>query len=517
MIRLLPFQVRYQLYFISPLTEVLYQSKKLRKDSIMTFLKADTPINDMQIYSEERRQCWEQNATTRNYRSIFNNYYQQHIEKVYRFLVSPGLRILELGCGTGDLLSALHPSRGVGVDFSQTMIQEAAKKHPHIEFHCADVHNLGFLKGPFDIIILSDLINDIWDIQKVLNETFPLCTSRTRIVINFFSRMWQFPLTVGKAFHLAKPILFQNWLTKEDVINLLNLAGFDQIRVWNEFLFPLPVPILKDFFNRFLVRLWPFNLFACANFIVARPHKLPELEKPSVSVIIPARNEAGNIGPIFDRVPAMGSLTELVFIEGGSTDHTYETIQQEIASHPGEKCILLKQTGTGKGQAVRQGFASASGDILMVLDADLTVLPEDLPRFYEAIVTGKGELINGVRMVYPMEKEAMQFLNFLGNKFFSLAFSWLLGQPIKDTLCGTKVLWREDYQLIAANSHYFGDFDPFGDFDLLFGAAKINLKLIDFPIRYKERVYGQTNIQRWKHGWLLLKMVSFAATRIKFV
>jgi glycosyltransferase involved in cell wall biosynthesis len=236
-----------------------------------------------------------------------------------------------------------------------------------------------------------------------------------------------------------------------------------------------------------------------------------------VSVIIPARNEAGNIAPIFERVPLMGRFTELVFIEGGSTDLTYEKIQQEMISHPGEKYRLLKQTGTGKGQAVRQGFATASGDILMILDSDLTVLPEDLPRFYDAIVTGKGELINGVRMVYPMEKEAMRFLNFLGNKFFSLAFSWLLGQPIKDTLCGTKVLWSEDYKLIAANSQYFGNFDPFGDFDLLFGAAKINLRLIDLPIRYKERVYGQTNIHRWKGGWLLLKMVSFAATRIKFV
>ena len=483
----------------------------------MTYLEAAPNKTDIQIYSEERRQCWELNATTRNYKSIFSNYYQHHIEAVYRFLISPGLRILELGCGTGDLLSALKPSQGVGIDFSPIMIKEATKKHPQIEFHCVDVHDLGFLREPFDIIILSDLINDLWDIQKVLTEIFPLCTSRTRIVINFYSRMWQFPLTIAKAFHLAKPTLYQNWLTKEDVINLLNLAGFDPIRVWNELLFPLPIPIIKDFFNRFLVRIWPFNLFACANFLVARPHKLPGLQNPSVSVIIPARNEAGNIAPIFERVPLMGRFTELVFIEGGSTDLTYEKIQQEMISHPGEKYRLLKQTGTGKGQAVRQGFATASGDILMILDSDLTVLPEDLPRFYDAIVTGKGELINGVRMVYPMEKEAMRFLNFLGNKFFSLAFSWLLGQPIKDTLCGTKVLWSEDYKLIAANSQYFGNFDPFGDFDLLFGAAKINLRLIDLPIRYKERVYGQTNIHRWKGGWLLLKMVSFAATRIKFV
>jgi hypothetical protein len=116
-----------------------------------------------------------------------------------------------------------------------------------------------------------------------------------------------------------------------------------------------------------------------------------------------------------------------------------------------------------------------------------------------------------------MESQAMRFLNLLGNKFFSLTFSWLLGQSVKDTLCGTKVLWKSDYEQIAANRAYFGDFDPFGDFDLLFGAARLNQKIVDLPIRYRERTYGSTNVQRWKHGWLLLKMVLFASRRIKFV
>ncbi len=187
-----------------------------------------------------------------------------------------------------------------------------------------------------------------------------------------------------------------------------------------------------------------------------------------------------------------------------------------MARHPDKRCQLLRQTGTGKGDAVRQGFAAAGGDVLMILDADLTVSPEDLPIFYRALLSGKGEFINGVRLVYPMEKKAMRPLNHLGNKFFSMAFSWLLGQPVKDTLCGTKVLWKKDYEAIAANRGYFGDFDPFGDFDLLFGSAKRNLKLVDLPIRYRERTYGSTNIRRWRHGWLLLQMVAFGARRIKF-
>src|SRR4030095_7389300 len=166
---------------------------------------------------------------------------------------------------------------------------------------------------------------------------------------------------------------------------------------------------------------------------------------------------------------------------------------------------------------VRLVFEQADGEILMILDADLTMPPEDLPRYYDVLRSGKGEFANGVRLVYPMEKQAMRFLNLVGNKFFGLAFSWLLGQPIKDTLCGTKVLWKRDYEAIAANRAYFGDFDPFGDFYLIFGAVRLNLKITDMPIRYRERTYGSTNIQRWKHGWLLLKMVAFAARRLKFV
>jgi glycosyltransferase involved in cell wall biosynthesis len=213
----------------------------------------------------------------------------------------------------------------------------------------------------------------------------------------------------------------------------------------------------------------------------------------------------------------MGGGTEIIFVEGHSKDDTYATIESEIRKRPQVDCKLYRQTGKGKGDAVRLGFEKANGDILMILDADLTVAPSDLPRFYEAIASGKGEFINGVRLVYPMENEAMRFFNLLGNKFFSWAFTWLLGQPTKDTLCGTKVLWRSDYARIAQNRSYFGNFDPFGDFDLLFGAAKLNLKIVEVPIRYGARRYGETNIKRWTHGWLLLRMVFFAARRIKFV
>jgi len=469
-------------------------------------------------YQQERKSHWDNVAQKlRSWKSL-GAYYNRRLADVYRFLIPPGQRVLEIGSGPGNLLAALEPAVGVGVDFSPGMVELAQQNHPELTFIEADAHRLQ-LSGQFDFIILSDVINDLWDVQEVFTQLSTLCHPGTRIILNYYSRLWEYPLKLARSLNLATHMLYQNWLTRDDVNNLLYISGFEVIRNWEEVCFPLNIPILAPLFNRFLIRLWPFKLSAMANFTLARPKPEPfTLENPpQVTVVVPARNEAGNIEAIFNRTPEMGAGTQLIFVEGNSKDDTYETIVRAIPQHPERNAILIKQPGKGKGDAVRTGFASATGDILMILDADLTMPPEDLPRYYEAIVSGKGEMINGVRLVYPMEKEAMRFFNLLGNKFFSLVFTWLLGQPIKDTLCGTKVLWRKDYNTITANRSYFGDFDPFGDFDLLFGAAKLNLKIVDIPIRYRERTYGDTNIDRWRHGVLLLKMVAFAARRIKFI
>jgi ubiquinone/menaquinone biosynthesis C-methylase UbiE len=467
-------------------------------------------------YQQDRIAHW--NAIARKLDSWqgMGGWYHRRLQEIYRFHVSPDQNILEIGCAEGHLLAALQPARGVGVDFSEEMICRAKKHYPQLEFIHADAHDLSGLDETFDVIILSDLVNDLWDVQRVLEQLQRLCTAHTRLLLNFYSRLWQLPLSIARRLNLAGATLYQNWLTREDVHTLLRLANFEAVRVTKEILWPLPLGGLA---NRVLVRLWPFDELALSNFVIARLARpagdgAPE---PAVSVVVPARNEAGNIKAIFERTPRMGRATELIFVEGHSRDDTYAAIEREIAAHLSTPSLLLRQTGIGKADAVRLGFSRAGGDVLMILDADLTVPPEDLPRFYEALVSGKGEFVNGVRLVYPMEKEAMRPLNFLGNKFFSIAFSWLLGQPIKDTLCGTKVLWKRDYERIAANRSYFGDFDPFGDYDLLFGAAKLNRKIIDLPIRYRERTYGSTNISRWKHGLLLLRMVVFAARRIKFV
>jgi glycosyltransferase involved in cell wall biosynthesis len=297
------------------------------------------------------------------------------------------------------------------------------------------------------------------------------------------------------------------------------LAGFDVVKSGAKMIMPVYVPLVSSFLNAIVANLWPFSRLGIFHYVVLRkPEKRHVSSKPSMSIIVPARNEAGTIERIVKELPEVGAFTEIIFVEGNSTDSTYDEIVRVADVYGKEKRIqYAKHDVRGKGSAVRRGFDMAKGDILTIYDADMTVPPEEMRKFYDAIVENKGDFINGSRLVYPLEKDSMRVLNFFGNKFFSLAFSWILGQPLKDTLCGTKVIWREDYEKVKEGRAFFGDFDPFGDFDLLFGAAKLNLKIVDLPIHYKERVYGSTNISRWKHGWLLLKMTVFAARKMKFI
>jgi len=476
---------------------------------------SSTFTQEHERYTKLRSEHWDKLANRQA--GILTRHYRARLAEIYRHVVGECGSILEIGCGSGELLNALNPAKGVGIDLAPKMIAQAQQCYPSFQFVCADAQTFELGDVTFDVIILSDVLNDLWDVQAVLTHLQRYCSRNTRILFNVFSHAWESPRHLAELLGLVTPTLTQNWLAPIDVHNLVDLSGYEQIRRWEEVLCPLPIPLLGRFCNRVLVKMPLFRAAALTNFYVMRPHSRISKEDalPSVSVIIAARNESGHIDELLERIPEMGSHTEIIFVEGNSTDDTYEVIQRAVV-HSARDCKLLKQSGKGKGDAVRAGFDIAKGDILMILDADITVPPEDLQRFFDVLASDIGEFANGVRLVYPMQDDAMRFLNLLGNKFFSWAFSWLLGQPIRDTLCGTKVLWAADYQKIANGRHYFGDFDPFGDFDLLFGASRQTLKLVEVPIRYRARRYGETNIQRWQHGWLLLKMVAFAARRIKF-
>jgi hypothetical protein len=386
------------------------------------------------------------------------------------------------------------------------------------EFDASEIAALETLRDmPVERIVLNGCVHFTPDIQELLEAVREVCTPDTRVVLTYFSSLWKPVFSVASRLGLTDTGTEQNWVAPSDIVNLLGLAGFELVAQSQRVLLPVYVPLISTLLNRWIAPLPGFRLFALANVAVARPKPERPAAAPSVSVVVPARNERGNIEPLVKRVPAMGPNDEIIFVEGHSSDGTWEEIQRVAAAYHDRPVRVFQQRGRGKGDAVRLAFSEARGDVLMILDADLSVPPEALPKFYRAILDGSGEFINGSRLVYPMEQRAMRFANIVGNKFFATAFSFLLGQPLKDTLCGTKVLRRAHYQAIARERSYFGDFDPFGDFDLLFGAARQALKIVELPVRYRERVYGDTNIQRWSHGWLLLRMTLFAARRMKFI
>jgi SAM-dependent methyltransferase len=458
----------------------------------------------------ERRALWLDRA----------GYYHKTVQRVIESLALPEARVLEIGCGLGDLLAHLedHGCKCVGLDISPRTVELARSRHPSLDVRVGDVERDPLPEGPFDIIVFADVVGHIDDVERAFERVRPLLSPGGRVLVTYYNFVWEPLLNVAEHLNLKTPWPDQNWLSMRDIENLLELSGYQIVRTGTEVLVPVEIPIVSEVANRVGASLPLMRSAALLEYFVARP--VPEAHVsplPSVSVVCPCKNERGNIRAAIERTPVMGSKTELIFVDGNSNDGTVEEIEKAIAEYSGplELRLVRQGNGKGKGDAVRKGFAAARHDVLMILDSDLTVPPEDLPKFYKALVTSKGEFINGVRLVYPMEGQAMRFLNLVGNKFFSVALSWVLQQPLKDSLCGTKVLYRRDYDRIARNRSFFGDFDPFGDFDLLFGAARLNLKIVDLPVRYRARTYGETKISRFSHGWLLLKMTAFGFKKFR--
>jgi SAM-dependent methyltransferase len=449
-----------------------------------------------------------------------NRAYYEDLNRLHQLLVAPGLRVLEIGCGLGDLLAATHPGHGVGIERDPAIAAAARAAHPHLRIVCAEAATIDPAaigeSAPFDVILLANTLNTLEDVQGVLERLAAFCHDRTRLVVSFHNWLWQPLLKAAETLGLRQPQPPESWLTPRDVQNLLDLAGWEVLKQGHRCLLPRRIPLLAPLANRWLSQLPVLEQFGLTHWLVARP-ATPAQRRPSVSVVIPARNEAGNIAAAIDRMPLLGSATEVLFVEGHSSDDTWAEIERVCGSYSGPlRLRALRQSGRGKADAVWLGFDQAEGDVLMILDADLTVRPEDLPRFYKALAEGRGEFVNGCRLVYPRTSAAMPPLNTAANRFFAAAFSWLLRQRLKDTLCGTKVIWKADYERLKAGRAYFGDFDPFGDFDLLFGAAKLNLKIVEVPVRYQERSYGSSNIAHVKEGLILARMCLYAAQKLRF-
>jgi hypothetical protein len=469
--------------------------------------KAGSGLNE--VYFERLREHYKNQeklpSTSRFYRRLLAHY--------LNFLIPASASVFEVGVGSGYLLGLLNGARKGGCDLSPEQASAATDRLPDAEILIAAGEDFAGVQ-PYDCVVMADTVNEAVDVQKMFENALHIAHPETRLVVTSMNSLWRPVLSLARRMGCRIAMPEQNWLAPDDVRDLLELAGWEVVTFQPRILCPLPLPVVDLVLNRFVAPLVPW--LCLTNIVVARPAPVP-LKSGKVSVVIPARNEAGNIEAAIRRLPDLGPDPEVIFVEGGSRDNTWDEILRVQKANPHITIKALKQSGKGKGDAVRVGFQEATGDILMILDADLTMPPEDLPKFREALVSGKAEFANGVRLVYPMEGRAMRFLNLCANKFFAMAFGWLLGQSVKDTLCGTKVLTREAYNRIASNRSYFGDFDPFGDFDLLFGASKLNLKIRDIPIRYRDRSYGETNINRWRDGSLLFRMLFYAALKLKFL
>jgi SAM-dependent methyltransferase len=439
-------------------------------------------------------------------------------ERFLHFLIGKGLSVLEIGCGSGDTLASLEPSLGVGVDLSAEMVFEARRKYPHLSFHVGDAEDedvLDGIGGTFDVILIVDTMGVFDDCQAALEKLHRFCRRETRIIVTYYSHLWQPLLKLAEATGLRAPQTPQSVLSVADIRNFARLAGYDTIKSVPRLLCPFRLLGLGRLINRFLSPLPVLRQLSFRHYTVCRSLRHCEDEITSATVVIPARNERGNIEAAIVRLPAFCPDIEVIFIEGHSKDGTFEEMERVRAANPNHDIKVMRQSGKGKADAVFTAFDAARGDVLIILDADLTMPPEQLDKFWDAIRSGTAEFANGSRLVYPLADEAMRFLNLAANRVFSLLFTWLLDQRFTDTLCGTKVLRRSDYLRLKAGRAYFGDFDPFGDFDLIFGASKLNLKCIDIPIRYSARTYGETQISRFSHGLLLLRMVAFAFFRVK--
>ena len=446
------------------------------------------------------------------------SFFHEEDNRYLRYLIPKASRVLEVGCGAGDTLAALEPSYGLGIDISPSMVDVARRCHPHLEFHVGDIEfpqTLRTIEGQFDFILIVDTLGLLDDCQAALENLHHLCTRETRLIIVYYSHLWQPILKAAEMLKLRMPQVDTNILSPGDVRAISALSDFDPVSSEQRVLSPLRLLGLGRALNRFVSTLPLIRHLALRHYVVCRSWRKVADNLTSATVVIPARNERGNIEQAVLRLCNFCSDIEIIFVEGHSSDGTFEEMERVQAAYPDHDIKVMRQPGKGKADAVFTAFDVARGDVLIILDADLTVPPEQLGKFWDALRAGKGEFINGTRLVYPMEQQAMRFLNLAANKIFSAIFTWLLNQRFTDTLCGTKVMRRSDYVRLKNSREYFGKFDPFGDFDLIFGSAKLSLKCIEVPIRYASRRYGVTQISRFRHGLILLRMVVFAFFKIK--
>ncbi len=437
-----------------------------------------------------------------------NLYYHRQVHAFFARRIPAGQRVLEIHCRTGTLLSGVSPAHGVGVEISSQLVETARQLHPELTFHCMDPVEVDSLGLQFDFVILNQVADLAVDLLALFKALRSCCHEDTRIIITSFGALWHPMLRLAGKLSLILEPPYRNWFTPATLERIIRLSGLETVVSGRFCLLPKYMPLLTRFCNRILAKTPGLSRLCLMHYQVVRCE--PPTRDASdyrVSVVVPCKNEEGNVADVARRVPEMGIGTELIFVDDRSTDETAKEVSRAIERYPERTIRLVDGPGEGKGAAVRAGLESATGDVYTILDADMTVMPEALPEFYAGLVEGRGEFINGTRLVYPLEKDSMRTMNLAGNQMFAALISYLMEQPISDSLCGTKMLWARDYPKIVAARTDLRSVDVWGDFDWLFGAAYRNLKICELPVHYLERVTGRSKMgKRFRNALVMLRM-----------
>lgn len=430
-----------------------------------------------------------------------NWYFHNSLKEIFKSFIPEGSKIVQVGYGLGDILAAMFPKTALSVDNDENIILSASKRYPHIKFLNGDIAKSN-LKDKFDYVIFPNSVEYIYDVQSVLENIKKYLNKNSNIIMTSVNPRWEQLFYILEKLKLKRPELPKNWLRLEDLRNIVEISGYEVVETGFKILLPIHIPLLSSWVNKFSSR------FCLEQYLVAKPKEKSRSVPLTCSVVIPCFNEEENIKRCINSVPKMGKRTEIIVVDDGSTDETANVVRNLMNKNKNLKLISYKPNH-GKGYAVKRGFDSAEGDIVMILDADMAVPVSELPRFFDLLASKEAGFVNGTRLIYPMEEHAMRQLNLIGNLVFGWIFSWILDQRITDTLCGTKALFKKDYLKIKMGG------ESWGDFDLLFGAVENNLKIVEMPVHYKRRVAGKSKMKALQHGMVLAKMCLVGWWRLK--